>query len=290
MSPMGLPQMNWKALPTTFDLPYDAVALGQDSDGATLYACRVPFNNGVHPGKTRYGWNGACNIGWGGQEYSLQGGQALVPAWAPASNGGLPAVGGAIALGHESNGTPTYTCRVYAHNGLQLGKLHVGFTGCFVPYGGKEEIYTGYEVLIRDNAPGRIDYVPVQTAPGLYPPASLIGGYDTDGQPLYMCIGSVAGDMAPGKTRRNWNVCSVSWGGSEILTNNYQVVTAKFTNGATPAYAQGGQEADGTPLGMCFVPLGGSVQVGKYINWGVCDFGYGGQEYQITSGYSVLTY
>jgi hypothetical protein len=51
-------------------IPGGAVQAGNEANGAPLYICRAQYNGGLHPGKTRPGFNG-CNIPYGGQELTV---------------------------------------------------------------------------------------------------------------------------------------------------------------------------------------------------------------------------
>ncbi|MDQ6948524.1 MAG: DUF3421 domain-containing protein [Actinomycetota bacterium] len=59
------------------EIPIGAVVCGEDADGAPLFVARATFNGGVHPGKVRFGFNGA-SIGVGGVEQFVTPYQILV--------------------------------------------------------------------------------------------------------------------------------------------------------------------------------------------------------------------
>jgi hypothetical protein len=46
---------------------------------------------------------------------------------------------------------------------------------------------------------------------------------------------------------------------------------------------------NGAPLYLCQGNYAGGVQLGKYTSTLGCDFGYGGQEIALGSGYSVIS-
>jgi len=111
-----------------------------------LRACSVHFNGGQHLGKF---FDGACFIGWGGQEFALKGSMVLDHVadnvgWVWAHHGFNP--GGAIAGGYE-NGIQQSVCLAFHENGFHPGKT-IG-DGCNVSWGGLEFHETDYQVLAR---------------------------------------------------------------------------------------------------------------------------------------------
>ena len=117
---------DWSTLSSS--IPMDALALGKDTDGNPLYACRAMFNgngNNLQVGKTSSAFGGVCNISYGGSEYSLGNAQILMVNWAnPASN--------AVPLA-SINGQQLYACRGISQvdNGaLLLGWALSANSGC----------------------------------------------------------------------------------------------------------------------------------------------------------------
>lgn len=271
------PEANW----STEGHPFDAVRAGTDSDGTSLYPCRALYQGGLHPGKTRSNWS-FCDIGYGGQERAVQPYESLVPFWMEAVNGTMPR--GAMPFGNDGSGGPTlYPCRAYMDGkGLQLGKFRPEFGGCNIPYGGREYGVTRYQVLTTT--------LPLitQTLQSEKPnSAHLVGGYDSDGSPLYVCQAEYNGGLVPGKTRANWNYCDVAWGGSEHAVQRYNVLLPKFKTPDNPFPA--GYE-NGAVLGICRTAYSSGIQVGKYLGSGRCNFGYGGSEVSSSSNYNVLSF
>lgn len=127
-------------------VPHSAIIGGWET-GRTLYVCRGWYRGGMHPGKI-VGSN--CNIGWGGKEVLLDPYQVLVGdnryvRWVDASNGGVPA--GAFSGGYEPGRAHLYVCRV-SYKGLHPGKI-VG-SNCNIGYGGKERLFSQYQVLVPE--------------------------------------------------------------------------------------------------------------------------------------------
>ena len=126
-------------------IPRQAQPAGREANGQALFACVAPYNNGMHPGKTRPGFGG-CNIPYGGREIAIW--DYHMPRggfWRPAAGGEIP--GGAFAGGFEANGQVLYFCRAEWQGGVHPGKIRAGFRGCNIPYGGQEITVGRYEVL-----------------------------------------------------------------------------------------------------------------------------------------------
>ena len=199
-------------------VPLDAIQGGAEPDGTSVYICRAFFKGGVHPGRVRPGMTG-CDIGWGGSEEVVSFYQVLVPRWVSAVNGNIPS--NAYSYGFEApppGGLPTalYPCRGYLKGGLQPGKVRPGLPGCSVGWGGKELFLNPYEVLIA----GPFNFLPVQNyqlGSGNIPfrLGPLTGGFEVDGQPLYICLAGFNDGSHPGKTRPGLGGCNIGWGGAE---------------------------------------------------------------------------
>lgn len=129
-------------------IPSNAVVGGYEQN-RTLYICKAPYGNGMHPGKVV---DDNCDIGYGGQEIVIPSGDYQILtgsgfSWVKARNGMLP--NNAVSGGHE-NGRPLYICRVNYIGGKHPGKIVGRF--CNFSYGGKEIIRPNYEVLVHPRA------------------------------------------------------------------------------------------------------------------------------------------
>ncbi|HEX8950669.1 MAG TPA: DM9 repeat-containing protein, partial [Polyangia bacterium] len=282
------PGANWALRPSqyAFNLPDDAIVIGHDTDGAPLYSCRASYNGGLHPGKTRSD-SFACRFSYGGTEQQATTYQVLVPAWTPAANGVIPV--DAIPFGNEAGGSPLYACSANYGGGTQLGKLGVGFDGCFVPWGGQEIHVASYSVLT-----GTLPLVPVAAA--ATPLASaIVGGSDSDGATLYPCLAPFAGGVHPGKTRSGWGACDVSYGGGEHWIADYQLLVPELNTAPLgPRAWAAGHEARvllvaGSPLGVCAAPTAALTEVGKYLASGACDYPEAAQEIVASGTFGVLS-
>ncbi len=280
--PLVQPDPDW----TTVPHPFDAIPIGTDVGGAILYSCRTPYQGSLTPGKTRNDW-AFCDIGYGGQELGLQPYETLVAAWADEVNGNVPS--NALPFGTDSGdgGAILYPCRAYVDNhGFQLGKVRPDMTGCHIGYFNKELVVGTYQVL-TSSLP--LTTQTVNPGQGL-PSGALVGGYQ-DGTPFYVCQGQYPslGSWVPGKTRTDWTYCMVAYGGTEHNLSPYNVLVPVFKTSPSTIFVAG-KEANGANLGVCRASYQNSTQVGKYLTSGACDFGVGGREISLTSGYQVLSF
>ena len=211
--------------------PFDAVNWGNDTDGTNFFPCRANYNGSIQVGKTRASWQ-SCDIGYGGSEVFVKPYESLVAAYVDAAGDAVPS--NAVPMGTDGNGGPTlYACRAYLNgNGYQLGKVRPGLGGCYIPYGGSEQLATRYQVLTSSPDWPWGDALPLETVNvNSAPPfnGAMVGGYDTDNAPLYICQAQFNGGYIPGKTRSSWSSCDVSWGGAEHFVSNYNVVYSRPT-------------------------------------------------------------
>ena len=266
---------NWSAV----DHPFDEIITGKDVDGTPLMSCRSRFE-GTQVGKTRDDWS-YCDISYGGGENQIPAHETLVAAWTDETNGNVP--GNALPIGSDGlNGPALYSCRAYLNgNGYQLGKVRPGFAGCDIPYGGSEQTAPDYQVL-TSSLPLSAEAVNAASPPS----GALVGGYDSDGAPLYVCEAVIASGLAPGKTKSTWTSCDVSWGGTENFISNYYVLIPRFETSGTEFVA--GTDSNGTNLGICQASYEGSEQVGKLLSNGACNVPFGGQEISFGSGFLEL--
>jgi hypothetical protein len=261
----------------------DALVLGHDDNGMPLYACRASYAGSVQVGKTRSDW-GSCDIGYGGGEHWVTPYETLGAPWIAASNGRIPA--GAPSFGADVDGAPLYVCRAAFGGTKQVGKIRTGWSGCDFAYGGRAYTLSDYEVLAPQGF--KLAY---QAATTQLPPTSVAGGVDSGGTTLYPCAVNYQGHLQLGKTRPDWHLCDIEYGGREypLAGSTYSTLGAfplsAPLNGAAPYFV--GTDSNGLSLGVCATVYGSAVQVGKYFATGACSFAYGGTEILATT-YSVL--
>lgn len=119
-------------------------------------------------------------------------------------------------------------------------------------------------------------------------------GTDTDGKPLFLCIGRLLNSTQPGKTWAGYGRCNVPYGGKEYIVNDYQVPPANAFGhvfwqnaGGTPLAI--GRDTNGNPLFLCQAYFKGSKQPGKtWPGYNHCNISYAGQEI-ITDNYRILS-
>ena len=279
------------------EVPLDAIIGGVEPGGSYLYICRAFFAGGVHPGRVRPGLSG-CVISWGGSEHSIPFYQVLVPRWASASNGNVPA--GAYAYGFEAPtpgslfGATLYACRAYLNGSMHPGKVRPGLTGCAIGWGGKELYLNPYEVLIA----GPFNKLPVQNyqlGSGNIPfrLGPVMGGFEVDGQPLYVCLAGFNSGNHPGKTRPGLGGCNIGWGGLEksVPVANSSALILKWMRPSDVSYLSfpAGSEFSGEPLSVCAATWNGGSYPGKYSrSLNACAIGLNGSEV-LAPNFVILT-
>ncbi|WBV67411.1 DUF3421 domain-containing protein [Legionella pneumophila] len=53
----------------------------------------------------------------------------------------------------------------------------------------------------------------------------MVNGKDTNGNPLFVCQSNFNGSIQPGKTWPGYSHCNISYGGREIITDNYRILS-----------------------------------------------------------------
>lgn len=119
---------------------------GNETDGTPLYIARVAHEGGVHIGKVRANALEAF-IPFGGQELPKGNYQVYVGTgtWVRI-NAGQNIPTNAIQGGSEADGTPLYIARATIDGGIHPGKARG--TEAFIPYGGREQVVTSFDVLV----------------------------------------------------------------------------------------------------------------------------------------------
>ncbi|HAT1936503.1 DUF3421 domain-containing protein [Legionella pneumophila] len=143
----------------------------------------------------------------------------LNPAWANTHYHQHPVspLANALRTGTDTNGNALYLCRAKLFNSIQPGKTWAGYGRCNVPYGGKEYVLSQFTIP-NQNEFGRYSWEPnVEHA--------LLMGKDTNGNPLFVCQSNFNGSVQPGKTWPGYSHCNISYGGREIITDNYRILS-----------------------------------------------------------------
>lgn len=281
-------QSNWAPGSPTSPVPIEAIVGGHESNGTPVYVCQGGWTLGlgVHPGRFRSGFSG-CDFGYGGREIFSPAFNVLVSSWQTAAWGYIPS--NAHPGGEERGfGASLYYCRASLPDGsLQLGKIEHGFSGCHVPYYGQERVLSYYQVLVDLTPPMPLSTVSASN--GSVPFGALRGGTDVYGEPLYLCVAYYNGGRHPGKLRREYGACYISYGGSEVPVSNYTVLTPGWLWTQWDLGFPTGKEEQRN-LYSCRVYIGGGIQPGKYLSdISHCNFGWNGVEQSVATGFEVLS-
>ena len=128
--------------------PESAMQAGSEADGTPLYIARIHYEGGIHIGKARANAKDAF-IPYGGSELVISPYEIYIGKgrWVEVSGGRFPAR--AIAGGNENDGSALFIARAYMGGSWHIGKVRSNATEAFIPYGGREEIVTKFQVLSR---------------------------------------------------------------------------------------------------------------------------------------------
>lgn len=131
--------------------PQNAVYAGHDTDMSPIVVCRCFHNGDLLPGKAIP--SRACSyVSYAGQEIQKDNFEILIGEgydWMPAWNGTLPP--GAIEAGRTVNGEILYVGRAHYCGSLTPGKIQLSHGALYIPFGGREQRISNYEVLVRRN-------------------------------------------------------------------------------------------------------------------------------------------
>jgi Protein of unknown function (DUF3421) len=139
--------------------------------------------------------------------------------WVPGSNGSVPA--GAVTVGNDG-ADPLHACKTNIGN----GKLHSRFKRCYVPYGGREQEFTTYEVLVGDS----LRWVPMT---GSIPQNAILAGYEPNGAFLHVCRANLRSGSTPGKYSAITKVCYLPYGGKYTETRTFDILVSGLSAPAT---------------------------------------------------------
>lgn len=120
-----------------------------------------------------------------------------------------------VVIGNELSNNYYYVCQAYYQGSLIPGKLVAG--NCNIAYNGQEIVLNNYRLLSGQG------YQWEPAIPETIPSGAVIGGYESNGQPLYVCRAQYRGEMHPGKIVDNR--CNFGWGGRERSAAYYEVLT-----------------------------------------------------------------
>uniref|UniRef100_A0A1I8PFC2 Uncharacterized protein n=1 Tax=Stomoxys calcitrans TaxID=35570 RepID=A0A1I8PFC2_STOCA len=123
-----------------------------------------------------------------------------------------------ISGGYDSDGTPIFVGRA-EHEGELLAAKVVPSKGCaYVAWGGSEHVKYQYELLTGTT------YGWMPSEHGGVPPTSVLTGYDSQGQPLYIGRAYHNGSLSVGKVHSSHGCLYIPYGGQEIRLSQYEVL------------------------------------------------------------------
>lgn len=204
---------------------------------------------------------------------------------------------GTVIGGKDSDGTLLRVCRGWHKSGAHPGKKLAGSTNCNIAWGGAE-------IAAPDDQGLDLDYVD-SSDPDKWNVARSIGN-EGNGEALYPCTVSYAGEIYAGKTSPGLSTCHVAYGGDELELTPYKLirkdtpsmratpVTSVPTN-STIAFsailAQYPGSSVAATMRFCIAKLG--TGVGDHPGWvrenaSLCHYSYGGVESTTTNFYYVV--
>ncbi len=139
------------------------------------------------------------------------------------SNGQIPE--GAQSHGREADGTPLWVARSPIRSdpdflgGIHPGKVHPGFNGALIPFGGMERLVTNYEVLME---PG----IWIAGSGGQIPDGAIVCGREENGDPLFVARANFEGGIHPGKIRFAFGAALIGFGNLENRVNDYEILVS----------------------------------------------------------------
>ena len=121
-----------------------------------------------------------------------------------------------------------------------------------------------------------------------------VGGCESNGAILWVCIAKYKGGVHPGKVRPGFKGCNIPYGGREIAIPSYRVLLelswtgARYSMNSISLYRMlqsdlvAGREANGDPLWACRARYEGGFHPGKVRpGFKGCNIPYGGREIAI---------
>jgi len=109
-----------------------------------------------------------------------------------------------------------YVCRANYRGGVHPGKFLAG--NCNISWGGREVMMQNYEVLVSDTP-----LAWVESSNGAIPHHAVLGGREHH-RKLYVCQADYENGTHPGKLVGK--TCNFGWGGREMMTPYYSILTS----------------------------------------------------------------
>ncbi|QYK40209.1 MAG: DUF3421 domain-containing protein [Paracoccaceae bacterium] len=145
--------------------------------------------------------------------------QAAAPQSYGWINAGPGSLGGHLVMGGLApDGMQVFVCGAFFNGGF-----HPGMTGmwssdiCAIGYGGAEHRVAPYQLLTGQGNWRAFD--------GAIPSDAVEGGYEANGDKLYICRGWDQGMPLVGKFRMGFRGCNIADGGSEVTISRFDLLT-----------------------------------------------------------------
>ncbi|EUB60931.1 hypothetical protein EGR_04177 [Echinococcus granulosus] len=120
-----------------------------------IFVARAELSGEKIPGKYVQRYQ-TCYLPYGGKEHEVSFCEILCDTtvtcggacykWVADSDGDVPK--NAIIAGIASDGEPLYICKAPCQGEMCVGKVHMGHSCAYIPYGGEEKAVERYEVLV----------------------------------------------------------------------------------------------------------------------------------------------
>lgn len=272
-------------------IPPAGVYAGNDQDGSPIYVGRAYHEGDQLPAKVIPSKQ-AAYVSHNGMEIFKTHFEVLTGSgftWVGSGNGHVPA--GAVLAGNTSTGEPLYIGRTHHEGSLTPGKIHRSHGCLYIPFGGAEQSFLSYEVLIGQS---RSTWQHCSAHAPL-PPGAILAGHDTDSSPIYVGRAYHEGDQLPAKVLPGKQIAYVCHNGQEIPKHTFEVLCGGNVSwvpsgfGSVPPTAVfGGRTSSGEALYIGRAHHMGSLTPGKvHPSHQTLYIPYGGSEIPIKS-YEVL--
>ncbi|XP_055606537.1 uncharacterized protein LOC129754466 [Uranotaenia lowii] len=282
---------NWMPWSSHQGIPPAAVYAGNDQDGSPIYIGRAFHDGDQLPAKVIPSKQ-AAYVSHNGMEifkshFEVLSGTGFT--WIHSSNGHVPS--GAVLCGNTVTGEPLYIGRTHHEGSLTPGKIHRSHGCLYIPFGGAEQSFLQYEVLVGQQ---RSTWSHCSAGAPL-PPGAILAGNDSDHSPIYVGRAYHEGDQLPAKVIPSKQIAYVSFNGQEIPKHSFEVlcngnvtwVPSGF--GTVPPNAVfGGRTSSGETLYIGRTHYMGSLTPGKvHPSHQTLYIPYGGSEVSVKN-YEVL--
>uniref|UniRef100_A0A1B0D3A9 Uncharacterized protein n=1 Tax=Phlebotomus papatasi TaxID=29031 RepID=A0A1B0D3A9_PHLPP len=138
--------------------------------------------------------------------------------WVP-SSAQLQIPPNAVEGGYEHNNVKVYIARAFHEGDLLPGKFIPNRRVAYVSYKGKEHIKTEYIEVLNSTS---VSWVP--SSNGNVPYNAVMGGYTTEGEPLYVGRAVHDGLLIPGKIHPSRETLYIPYDGKELKFREYEVL------------------------------------------------------------------